>query len=261
MTKNKSLKTFYDSVYFKSEKKHYSNLLIMDDPLEMDNEILNSTNFKNKKVLDIGCGTGNFAYKAAKSGARVLGIDYSNEAINIAQKKYKNKNLEFMQFNASDKLPGKYDIIVLVGTLEHMDNPLQVLKVCKKHLNKNGKIIATVPNWLNPRGYVLLTLYYILNAPITLADLHYLSPIDFEKWSKSLDMKLQWKTLNRSWGYGEVMIKDLKRRLPKVLSDVGINNKKNVDNLIKWIKQNAIIFNNELPHTGAIGLYVFTKRS
>ena len=63
-----------------------------------------------------------------------------------------------MQFNASDKLPGKYDIIVLVGTLEHMDNPLQVLKVCKKHLNKNGKIIATVPNWLNPRGYVLLTL-------------------------------------------------------------------------------------------------------
>ena len=106
-----------------------------------------------------------------------------------------------------------------------------------------------------------MTLYYILNAPITLADLHYLSPIDFEKWSKSLDMKLQWKTLNRSWGYGEVMIKDLKRRLPKVLSDVGINNKKNVDNLIKWIKQNAIIFNNDLPHTGAIGLYVFTKRA
>jgi len=87
MTKNKSLKKFYDSVYFKSEKKHYSNLLIMDDPLEMDNEILNSTNFKNKNVLDIGCGTGNFAYKAAKSGAHVLGIDYSNEAIKIAQKK------------------------------------------------------------------------------------------------------------------------------------------------------------------------------
>ena len=49
MTKNKSLKNFYDSVYFKNEKKHYSNLLIMDDPLEMDNEILNVLNFKKKK--------------------------------------------------------------------------------------------------------------------------------------------------------------------------------------------------------------------
>ena len=50
MTQNKSLKNFYDSVYIKNEKKHYSNLLIMDDPLEMDNEILNVMNFKKKKI-------------------------------------------------------------------------------------------------------------------------------------------------------------------------------------------------------------------
>ena len=33
---------------------------------------------------------------------------------------------------------------------------------------------------------------FLLNAPITLADIHYLSPVDFTKWSKTLNMKLHW---------------------------------------------------------------------
>ena len=74
-------------------------------------------------------------------------------------------------------------------------------------------------------------------------------------------MKLHWKTLNRSWGYGDVMIKDLKRRLPKVFSDLGMKKDQNVQELIKWLKQNTLSFNNELPHSGAMGLYVFTKKS
>ena len=261
MTQNKSLKNFYDSVYIKNEKKHYSNLLIMDDPLEMDNEILNVMNFKKKKILEIGCGTGNFAFKVAKLGGKILAVDYSDEAIKIAQKNYTHKNLEYKQLDVTKNFLGNYDTIVMVGTLEHMDNPLQVLKVCKKHLNKNGKIIVTVPNWLNPRGYILLSLYFLFNAPITLADIHYLSPVDFTKWSEKLNMKLHWKTLNRSWGYGDVMIKDLKRRLPKVFSDLGMKKDQNVQELIKWLKQNTLSFNNELPHSGAMGLYVFTKKS
>jgi len=261
MAKNKSLKNFYDSVYLKNEKKHYSNLLIMDDPLEHDNEILNVLNFKKKKILDIGCGTGNFAFKVAKLGGDILAVDYSDAAIKIAKKKYIHPNLKYKQLDVSKKFPGNFDVIVLVGTLEHMDNPLKILKICKKHLNKNGKIIITVPNWLNPRGYVLLSLYFLLNAPITLADIHYLSPVDFTKWSKTLNMKLHWKTLNRSWAYGDVMIKDLKRRLPKIFSDLGMEKNQNISDLIKWLKQNTIQFNNELPHTGAIGLYVLTKKS
>ena len=49
-------------------------------------EILKETKWKSKKVLDVGCGTGNFALKAAKNGAHVLGIDFAEEAIKIAKK-------------------------------------------------------------------------------------------------------------------------------------------------------------------------------
>lgn len=261
MKQNKSLKNFYDSVYIKNENKHYSNLLIMDDPLEMDNEILNVLNFKNKKILEIGCGTGNFAFKVAKLGGKILAVDYSDEAIKIAKKKYVHSNLEYQHLDVIKKFSGTFDVIVMVGTLEHMDNPYEILKICKKHLKKNGKIIVTVPNWLNPRGYILLTLYFLFNAPITLADIHYLSPADFTNWSEKLNMKFHWKTLNRSWGFGDVMIKDLKRRLPKVFSDLGMKKDQNITELLKWLKQNALVFNNELPHTGAMGLYVLTKKS
>jgi len=35
--------------------------------------------------------------------------------------------------------------------------------------------------------------------------------------------------------------------------------KNKIDNLLKWIKKNIVIFNNELPHSGATGIYIFSK--
>ena len=85
---------------------------------------------------------------------------------------------------------GKYDVIVSLGTLEHMDDPLRSLMHLKSLLLPGGKLVLTCPNWSNPRGYMLLTLYFLFNAPITLADLNYLTPVEFQKWAKKLKMKL-----------------------------------------------------------------------
>ena len=55
---------------------------------------LKELSWKNKKVLDVGCGTGLFAHSVAKAGAKnVLGIDFSLEAINLAKETHKHKNL------------------------------------------------------------------------------------------------------------------------------------------------------------------------
>ena len=142
-------------------------------------------NWKGKKALDVGCGTGNFAFFAAKNGGKVYAIDYSKKAISEAQKKFAHKNLIFEQKDLRN-IKDSYDVIVSNGTLEHMDNPLQVLRFFKKHLTTSGKIIITSPNWTNPRGYILLTLWFLFDAPITLADLHYFTPLDFVKFAKKL---------------------------------------------------------------------------
>ena len=259
MKKNKELEVFYSKVYQKGEQNHYTTLVTKQRSQEDADEALKVVKWKNKNILEVGCGTGRFAHMAAKSGAKVLAIDFAESSIKIAKKTHHHQNLCFKKMNVNN-ISGKFDIIVSLGTLEHMDNPFEILKKFKKHLNPKGKIILTNPNWTNPRGLILLTLHFLFNAPITLADLHYLTPVDHIKWAKKINMKLNWKTIEQSWGHGPLLIEDFKRRLPKVLADASLpNKKKNIDNFLIWLQKNALELDYSMPHSGAVGLYVYTK--
>tara|TARA_Y100000385_G_scaffold270992_1_gene310535 strand:- start:1272 stop:2039 length:768 start_codon:yes stop_codon:yes gene_type:complete len=254
--KNKDLDKFYNSVYKKGEQTHYSRMVI-NASNEYD-EIINSVDWKGKKVLDVGCGTGLFDNMIAELGANVLAIDFSENAIEVATKKYKRDNLKF-EVGESSSIQGKFDVIVSLGTLEHMDNPLEALNLYKNHLNQNGKILITCPNWLNPRGYILMGLKHLFNAPITLADLHYLTPEDFRIWSNELNMNLNWKTFDHSWAHGEVLISDLTKRLPNVLKDANLPlNQENINNLLDWLKNKSMPIDQEQKYSGAMALYILS---
>ena len=260
MRKNKELETFYQSVYLKGEKKHFTPFVTKGTTSTEAKEVIKEMKWKGKRVLDVGCGTGNFAREVAKKDAKyVLGIDYADEAIKIAEKTNKRKNLKFKKLDVI-KLDEKFDIIVSIGTIEHMDNPIKIIKKLKSCLNKNGKIILTTPNWTNPRGYVLMTLWFLFNAPITLADLHYLTPNEHLKMAKKVNMKLKWRTIEHSWGNGEIMIKDFQRRIPNVMRDMKMKlDDKKMKLFLKWLKTNVVAMDNSLPQNGAIGLYTYTK--
>lgn len=260
LKQNKHLKSFYNKVYVKGEKKHFTSYRESSSTSEVK-EVLKQISWKNKKVLDVGCGTGFFAFNAAKKGAKVLGIDFSKEAIDLAKSQYCHPNLNFQIIDVN-KIDDKFDVIVSNGTLEHMDNPLKTLKLFKCHLKPKGKIIITSPNWTNPRGYMLMPLLHLFNAPITLVDLHYFSPIDFENFATKLKMKLVWETFDRSWSHGDILIEDFRKRIPNVLRDAQLRyKKKNLDSLLSWIEHNLITLDNTLPHSGATGLYIFSFKN
>lgn len=251
--KNKDLQIFYNKTFKKKERIRQTS--------EFE-EVLKESSWKRKTVLEVGCGTGKFAYIIAKKGAKVLGVDYSKTAIEIAQRKYKHNNLTFKHLDITQQISGKYDVIVSIGTLEHFDKPFKMLRIFKKHLNKGGTIVITSPNWSNPRGYILICLYYLFNAPITLADLHYLTPVDFMNWATKLQLQLKWRTIEKSWAHGEQLINDLQRRIPKVLSDANLpNHKHRIKNFLTWLNEKIIPLNNSLSHSGAIGLYTFYNKS
>ena len=258
-TLTKDLSDFYNRVYVKGEKKHFTIKRELNSPSEIK-EVLKQISWKDKKVLDVGCGTGLFAFHAAKKGAIVLGIDFSTEAIDIAKSQYIHKNLKF-EYTDVHKIKEKFDVIVSNGTLEHMDDPLKTLRLFKKYLSKNGCIIITAPNWSNPRGHMLMPLFLLFDSPITLVDIHYFTPIDFKNFTKKLQMNLTWKTFDKSWGHGEILVKDFKKRIPNILHDSKLpNDKKKINLLIKWIEKNISSMNNDLPHSGATGLYMLTLK-
>ncbi|MFA6536525.1 MAG: class I SAM-dependent methyltransferase [Candidatus Paceibacterota bacterium] len=254
---NSKLKNFYDKVYLKGEKKHYSKLLLGDKITEEKKAILGEVSWSGKKVLDVGCGTGELAFLVAKEGAeKVVAIDYSASAIEVANANYHSDNLAY-RCEDINKISGSFDVITVVGVLEHIDDPLKLLKKLKKMLAPKGSIIVTCPNWSNPRGYILLALKDLFDAEITLADIHYFTPVEFEKWSKLLKMFLSWKTLEHDWGHGKKLIKDFTRRLPNVLKPLKGASKTGIDTFIKWLDSHVSELEGELKHNGATGFYHF----
>jgi 2-polyprenyl-3-methyl-5-hydroxy-6-metoxy-1,4-benzoquinol methylase len=123
----------YNSVYVKMAD-------ILEDTLKKRGE-----NLKLKKVLDIGCYTGEFLEILNKRGADVYGLELQKDAVMIANKKLPGrvKEVDIMKYNFSRE---KYDIVSLIGVIEHVTDPNKLIKKCSKILNKNGIIFIQTPN-------------------------------------------------------------------------------------------------------------------
>ena len=259
MKKNTDLKAFYDGVYKKGEKEHYTYFRLQqgDMPDEFS-AVFALMSWEDKDVMDAGCGTGDMCALISDAGAKsVLGVDFAESAIEEAQKKYEAPNLKYACINV-DEIEQTFDVIISNGTLEHMDDPLGTLKAWKEKLNPGGSLIMTSPNWLNPRGYILQTLWHLFRAPITLADLHYLTPLNFEEWAKELSMNLEWSTVDREWGGGMKMVEDFKRRLPNVARDAGWKiPQERIDELLSWLENYSVPFMGDAKQEGAVGVYHF----
>ena len=104
-------------------------------------------------LIDIGCGDGRFLREVAKRypRAELLGVDYSERAVQLA--KALNPNLNYKAVNIiEESLPDRFDVATLVEVLEHIP-PAQIdafLKAIAGVLNDNGWLILTVPHVNNP---------------------------------------------------------------------------------------------------------------
>jgi len=122
-------------------------------------EFLNNMDLYGKKILEIGCGYGSLSIYVAKRGMKVTGIDISSEAIKISKRNalLNRQKVIFKQANG-EKLPFKdkvFDVVVCCETLEHIPNHKKAIDEIIRVTKDSGKIIITIPNSLNPRGFYL----------------------------------------------------------------------------------------------------------
>jgi 2-polyprenyl-3-methyl-5-hydroxy-6-metoxy-1,4-benzoquinol methylase len=97
------------------------------------------------RILDIGCGMGNFLVEASLAGYDTQGIEYSEIAAEYARKVF-NINVvtgDFLNFNFAKE---QFDIITLWHVLEHFHDPISVLKKASALLRANGIIVISLPN-------------------------------------------------------------------------------------------------------------------
>ena len=112
-------------------------------------ETLNKKNLNNTTVLDIGCGGGLVYEGLSKIGATVTGIDFIKENIKVAKMHAKKNNLEidyFVKDFEKEKITSKYDVIIILEVLEHLNNWEEFIKKIKLSLNKNGTLIISTIN-------------------------------------------------------------------------------------------------------------------
>lgn len=88
---------------------------------------------ENDIVLDIGCGNGALSYDVAKKANKVIGIDFNENNISFAKKKFSRNNIEYICGNALIDIPNeKFDVIILSNVLEHIDKRVEFLTSLKK---------------------------------------------------------------------------------------------------------------------------------
>ncbi len=111
---------------------------------EFFNYILKITGpVKNKLMVDVGCGGCGTLYQLKKMGAKTLGIDPSPIAAFYAEKYDLDLINSYFPKSAKEI---KADVIFSMDLMEHVLDPVELLKKKSKALNDNGIIIINVPN-------------------------------------------------------------------------------------------------------------------
>ena len=178
--------------------------------------IINNFKLKNKfrplsgiNILDIGCGGGLLSEPMSRMGANVTGIDASDKNIQIAKLHAKKNKLKINYLCSSPeklKITKKFDVILNMEIVEHVEDIDFFLKSCSKLLKKNGLMfVATINKTLKSYVFAIVGAEYVLRwLPIGTHEWEkFVKPEDLKKILMKYDL-----SLNKLEGMNFNIIKD-----------------------------------------------------
>ena len=200
--------------------------LHMFNPIRLEyitEKIVNHFNLENKKdislkkltILDIGCGGGLISEPLSRLGGIVTGIDASEKNIKVAELHSKKNNLKIRYLNKSpEQLDNKekFDIILNLEIVEHVNDVNLYLNSCSNLLKKNGLMFtATLNRTLTSYVKAIVGAEYILRwLPIGTHDWNkFIKPEDLEKLLqkqnfRTIDIKgLSFNPIFKKWKQSE----------------------------------------------------------
>lgn len=141
----KFIKEYYDRRFFTGSAKragyynyegdHYTEGKNMDMYLSGIKKFKPSGN-----LLDVGCATGLFMLRAEDAGFDVYGVDVSDYAVGIAQKRF-GKRVVKSSIEESRFSEGKFDVVTMFDVIEHLKDPRKVLKQVRTFMKDDGMLV------------------------------------------------------------------------------------------------------------------------
>ena len=108
-------------------------------------KLINGFSTRDKYLLDIGCGTGDFLQVAQSDGWRVCGVEPNEKARTLANEKTGDHVFDIDKLSQFEK--HSFDVITLWHVLEHLPNLQEHILILKQLLKPEGRLVIAVPNY------------------------------------------------------------------------------------------------------------------
>lgn len=142
---------------------------------------------KKGRVLDIGCGWGEFLFQMSKQGWGVFGTDISKTRCDFAREKLRLNNVYNSGLCSLDFPQDFFDLVTMWHTLEHLDRPQETLRTINRILKDDGVLIIESPNFASPQSRFFKERHYQLDLP---RHLYWFTPHVLEKLLKLAGFKI-----------------------------------------------------------------------
>lgn len=155
-------KQFFEEIEaYRFEKLHYLP------------RVVNFEGYRDKDILDVGCGVGNDLSRFAKAGARVTGIDLAEHSVELARRNFEFRNLvgRFLLMNGESMefQDESFDLVYCHTVLHFTPNPDKMVEEIYRVLRPGGTAILMTVNrrsWLNVLQKVMSVEIDHLDSPI-----------------------------------------------------------------------------------------------
>ena len=168
------------------------------NPLRLD-WMNQQAHFKNKKILDVGCGGGILSDSMARLGAQVTGIDLASKALKVAKLhalEAATPNVTYEEMSAeakAEQAPSSFDVVTCMEMLEHVPEPSAVVSLCAKLLKPGGTLFMSTIN-RNIKAYLFAVIgaeYILKLLPRGTHDYEkFIKPSELISWCRQQDLTI-----------------------------------------------------------------------
>jgi SAM-dependent methyltransferase len=237
----RDVRAVYDELYGSGEmslSRNYSDKF----PLL---EHLLAPEVRDRTVLDFGCGPGRLALMLARHARHVHGVDYSAPGVEMAALLARAASADNATFACGDLEAvladsRRWDVIVLAGVLEHLDQPRQQLGALAGRLTPGGLLCLQTPSFANFRGDVYNTLGTLLGLPMSLTDLWQVTPPVMRSIAGDIGLHLE-RVVGGHYRFAflDRVLEDFRQRVPAAARDAGQGGGWQWERFFDWVGQRA----------------------